>query len=126
MIILKHDEAENARSFDLDREAWVLMLGFPKDVRCDFIIAKSVSNFGIMMDWHESITLARIIVKVYLNDDKKIPASVKVHAGLPIKGKSCTVSVYTLKKNVVEMPDEEAFVTVGPPAPPATSAPVGS
>jgi len=31
MTIIKHDEAENARSLDLERIAWVMMLGFPKD-----------------------------------------------------------------------------------------------
>jgi hypothetical protein len=120
MIVIKHDEAKNARSLDLDREAWIMMLGFPEDLRCDAIIAKSVSNFGIMEVWHESFSLARILVKVYLNDDRKIPASVKVNAGLPNRGKSWTVPVYTLKKNATELPNEEAFVTLGPlhPIPP--------
>lgn len=76
MIVIKHDEADNVRSFDLDREAWVMMLGFLEDLHCDAIVAKSVSSFGIMVHWHESLNLARIIVKVYLNDDRKIPASV--------------------------------------------------
>lgn len=47
---VKHDEAENARSFDLDREAWVLIVGFPKDLHTSQIIAKSVSTFGIMVN----------------------------------------------------------------------------
>lgn len=119
--MIKHDEADNARSFELDREAWVMMLGFPEDLRCDSIIAKSVSGFGIMVHWHECLNLARIIVKVYLNDDRKIPSSVKVNTGLPIKGKSWTVPVFVLKKkNVPELPDEDAFATIGPlhPVPP--------
>jgi hypothetical protein len=96
------------------------MLGFPEDLRCDAIIAKSVSNFGIMEVWHESFSLARILVKVYLNDDRKIPASVKVNVGLPNRGKSWTVPMYTLEKNATELPNEEAFVTLGPlhPIPP--------
>jgi len=51
MIVIKHDEAENARAFDLDREAWVMLVGFLEDLR-------------------------NAAVKVYLNDDAKIPDSV--------------------------------------------------
>ena len=78
-----NNEAENARSFDLDREAWVLIVCFPKDLKNAVGIAKAVSSFGIMVHWHEPDNLARVVVKVYLNDDAKIPDSVKVNAGLP-------------------------------------------
>ena len=47
------------------------------------MVAKAVSGFGIMVDWHEMESLAGVVVKVYLNDDAKIPYSVKVNAGLP-------------------------------------------
>jgi hypothetical protein len=88
MIVIKHDEVDNTRSFDLDREAWVMLIGFPEDIYSMVGIAKSVSGFGIMVHVHESSTLARIIVKVYLNDDAKIPDSVKVNASMPNKGRS--------------------------------------
>jgi len=121
---VKHDEAENARSFELDREAWVTLLGCPKDLRTSQIIAKSVSTFGIIVNWDDFGSLARVVVKVYLNDDRKIPDSVKVNAGLPTKGRSWTVPCYVLKKNnVQEMPNEEAYVTVGPLHPFPTLAP---
>lgn len=49
MSVIKHDEAENARSFDLDHEAWVLLVGFPKDLKSAASIAKVVSGFGILV-----------------------------------------------------------------------------
>ena len=49
MIVIKHDEAENARAFDLDREAWVMLVGFLEDLRNGAIIAKVVSTFGILV-----------------------------------------------------------------------------
>jgi hypothetical protein len=49
MRILKHDEAENAHSFDLDREAWVMLDGFLEDVKDSINIAKAVSGFGILV-----------------------------------------------------------------------------
>lgn len=121
MSVLRHDEGENARSYDLDREAWVMLLGFPEDLKNSADIAKVVSCFGIMMHWHEPENLARVVVKVYLNNDAKLPESVKVNAGVPPKGKSWTVPCYILKRHgVPELQDEEAFVTTSPlhPRPP--------
>lgn len=83
MSLIKHDEADNVRSFDLDQEAWVMLVGFPEDLKSATMIAKAVSSFGIMVDWHETDNLARVVVKVYLNDSAKIPGSVKVIAGVP-------------------------------------------
>jgi hypothetical protein len=97
------------------------VVAFPEDLNDSVGIAKVVSGFGIVVQWHEPNNLARVVSKVYLNDDAKIPSSVKVNAGLPQKGRSWTVPCYVLKKhNVPELPDEEAFVSVGPlhPQPP--------
>lgn len=65
--------------------------------------------------------LVRVVVKVYLNDDAKILDSDKVNAGLPQKGRSWTVPCFVLKRqSIIELMDEEAFITVGPlhPRPP--------
>lgn len=130
MSVIKHDEAENARSFDLDREAWVLLVGFLEDLKDSIGIAKAVSGFGILVHWLEPDNLARVVAKVYLNNDAKIPNSVKVNAGLPQKGRSWTVPCYILKRQQVsELQDEEAYVTVGPlhpqpPQPPRWMGPV--
>lgn len=121
MTIIKHDKAENPGSFDLDREAWVMLVGLPEDLRNAPLIAKAVSSFGIMVHWHNFGNLARVVVKVYHDDDAKIPDSVKVNAGLPPKGRSYMVPVFVLiKRSVPEMQDEEGFVTEGPfhPMPP--------
>jgi hypothetical protein len=115
MSVLRHDEGENARSYDLDREAWVMLVGFPEDLKNSADIAKDVSCFGIMMHWHELENLARVLVKVYLNNDAKLLESLKVNVGVPPKGKSWTVPCYILKRQgVPELQDEEAFVTTSP------------
>lgn len=101
MSVIKHDEAENARSFDLDREAWVMLVGFPEDLKNAVVVAKAVSGFGILVHWHDSENLARVAAKVYLNDDARITDSVKVNAGLPHKSRSWTVPCYVLKKQNV-------------------------
>lgn len=49
MTVIKHDEGDNVRSYDLDREAWVMLVGFPEDLKNGPIIAKAVSGFGILV-----------------------------------------------------------------------------
>lgn len=61
MTVLKHDEGENARSFDLDREAWVMLVTFREDLKNTVTVAKAVSGFGILVDWHEYDNLARVV-----------------------------------------------------------------
>lgn len=79
MRVIKHDEGDNACSFDLDHEEWVMLVGFPEDLKCTTTIAKAVSTFGILVEWHEPGDLARVVAKVYLNEFGKIPNSVKVN-----------------------------------------------
>lgn len=114
MTVLKHDEGGNARLFDLDREACVMLVGFPEDPKNTVIVAKVVSSFGILVDWHEIDNLARVITKVYLNNEAKIPDSVKVNGGLPQKGRSWTVTVLVLKKKGVSEVLDEVYVTKSP------------
>lgn len=47
MSVIKHDESNNARLFDLDREAWLLLIGFLEDLKNSAWVAKVVSWFGI-------------------------------------------------------------------------------
>lgn len=90
-----------------------MLLGILEDLKNDDVIAKAVSVFGIMVSWRAN--LAAVIVRVSLNDDRKIPSSVVVGAGLPLNGKTWTVAVYTLKRGgVVVLPDPDAPVLVGP------------
>lgn len=122
MMLVKHDEADNARTFDLDKEVWVLMLGFPEDLKTDNVVAKSVSDYGIMADWIGINLLGIVVAKVYINDSAKIPDSTKINAGIPPKGHSWTTPVFLLKQTDVVLPqDEEGFVTFGPlhPVPPS-------
>lgn len=95
--------------------------GFSRGLKNGVTIAKAVSGFEILVYWHETDNLARVIAKVYLNEDTKIPDSVKVNAGLPQKGHSWIVPYFVLKKKNATAPlEEEAFVTEGPlhPVPP--------
>lgn len=86
MTLCKHDEGDNARSFNLDREVRILLLAYPKDLKCGVSVAKAVPGFGILVYWHDTETTGVVVAKVYLNDTANISSSVKVNAGLPDKG----------------------------------------
>lgn len=111
LLFVKHDEAENARSFELDREVWVMLLGYPEDLCSTQLIAKSMSSFRILVNWDDGPSVARVVSKVYINDEKKIPDFVKVNASLPTKARSLTVPCFVLKKsNVQELPDAKRLL----------------
>jgi len=42
LLVYMHDKAINARSFDLDHETWVMLLGFLEDLCNLTIIAKNI------------------------------------------------------------------------------------
>lgn len=85
-------------SFGNYSEAWVMLLGFLEDLCNVIVIAKAVSTFGILVHQHDSNNLARVVAKVYLNDDGKVLNSMKVNAGLPTRVVSWMVLVFTLMK----------------------------
>ncbi|CAN6329297.1 unnamed protein product [Urochloa humidicola] len=121
---IKHDEAVNATFQDLDREAWVMLMGFPLDARKNAEIAKAVSGFGLLRYWHDTNYEARIVVRVLLNDDAKIPHDVVVSVGVPPKARSWTCPVFTLKKkNITMLADEEHVLPDGPLHPLPTGPP---
>lgn len=108
LSMYKHDGLLNARSFDLNRQVLVMLVAFPEYLRNDAVIARAVSTFGIMVNWHDIENLARVVVKVYLKDGAKIPDLVKVNVVLPPKGRSWMVPVFVLNKNeVAEIPAQE-------------------
>ena len=75
----------------------MLLVGFPEDLKNAVVIAKAVSGFGILVHWHDTENLARVVAKVYLNDDAKIPDSIKVNTDLPQKGRSLDSSMFCSK-----------------------------
>lgn len=97
--LIKHDEADNARVLDLDREIWVMLMEFPLDGRKTKVIAKAVAGFGILRHWHDTKYRACIVVKVMVNGNAKIPDDVVVSFGSEKKIWCWTCPVYALKKS---------------------------
>jgi hypothetical protein len=77
----KHDEAENAREYDLDHEVWLMLLGYLLYARSTSAIAKAVFGFGMLRHVHESEVMARVVIKACMNAESQVPPSVAVCVG---------------------------------------------
>ncbi|CAN6311658.1 unnamed protein product [Urochloa humidicola] len=115
MHLIKHYEGVNARAHDLDREAWVMLLNFPLDLRQANHLAKAVAGFGLLSHWHQTNYKARVVVKVYLNDGARIPQAVTMTLGSQPRARSSSFQVYSLRqKDVTFLPDEDPIPEQGP------------
>jgi hypothetical protein len=118
---VKHDEGDNARAFEMDREVWLLLLGYPLDARSTSAIVKAVSSFALLRHIHESNVKSRVIVKVSMNSESQVPSTITVGVGDGSKIRGWTVPVFILfASSSAELGDEDAYHTEGPlhPLPP--------
>lgn len=70
-------------------------------------VAKSLSRFALLKHIHEPEVLARLIVKVVLHDDRRIPPDVVVSMGAGPGTKSWTVPVYVLSRQDIVIPQDK-------------------
>ncbi|KAF8692472.1 hypothetical protein HU200_039569 [Digitaria exilis] len=107
---INHDKGLHVREHPLDREVWLMMMLFPNDARTNSAIAKAVAGFGLLRYWYDSTNNARVVCKVHLNDDARIPDDVVVSAGLHPRVRSWTCPIFLLKrKDVINLGDEDGF-----------------
>jgi hypothetical protein len=105
VTFVKHDEGNNASTYDMDREVWLLLLG------CHV---------------HESdgLSLSHVIIKVSMSSKSMVPHLIAVGVGDGVKIKTWTVPVYVLSaSSVPEMGDEDSFPPAGDlhPLPPVVA-----
>ncbi|KAF8714080.1 hypothetical protein HU200_028079 [Digitaria exilis] len=107
---IKHDEGDHVRLHDLDREVWVMLMLFPNDARNNTALSKAVAGFGLLRYWYDSTNNARVVCKILLHDEAKIPDDVVVSVGLEPRVRTWTCPVYVLKRKGVQIPgDEDVF-----------------
>jgi hypothetical protein len=108
---VKHDEGDNALTYDMDREVWLLLLGYPLDARATLAIAKYVASLAMLRHVHDSDVLSRVIIKVSMSSETMVPPSITVGAGDGPKIRTWTVPVYILSaSSIPEMGDEDSFL----------------
>lgn len=110
LYFAKHDEGRNARFHDLDGGDWIMLMAFPEDARNNSAIVKAVSGFGLLHYWHDTNNIERVVARILLHDDAKIPQDVTVDVGLPPHIRTWTFPVFILKKKGATMLADEDLV----------------
>ncbi|KAF8752694.1 hypothetical protein HU200_011935 [Digitaria exilis] len=109
-----------------NREVWIMLMLYPHDAHNNTALAKACAGFGLLRYWYDSKNLARVVCKVHLHDDARIPDDVVVAAGLEPRVRTWTCPIVVLKrKGVTMLQDEDIFPPVDgdiahpfPPPPP--------
>ncbi|CAN6179774.1 unnamed protein product [Urochloa humidicola] len=119
LSFIRHDEGPNMKDLELDRTAWLMLLCFPPDVKnLMSLVDKSLAGFGQLLHVHRSSSLARLIVKVLVNQDADVPDSITLSMGTYPRVRSWTVPVYLLSAtDVVLGGDEDPIPVEGPTHP---------
>lgn len=94
IVFQKHNEGLNWKNFSLNRDVWLLLVGFPADLRSFHEIANATSSFGQLMTWDRvKTTDAAVVVKVKIDMLKDIPISILVFGSAQFRGQSWTCHV---------------------------------
>ncbi|CAN6208615.1 unnamed protein product [Urochloa humidicola] len=103
----KHDEAPmNFRRSPYTREAWLLLLGYPLDLKEIHFVEQVCAGLGQLIQWHSADrNIARLLVKVMIDDPLEVPRSLIIKHGRELdgEGRSWTVPVYILDSRFADM-----------------------
>lgn len=110
----KHNEGMNWKKFNLARDCWLLLVGFPADLRCMAELNNAVSSFGKLLSWDRAkSTEAAVVIKVRIDALKDIPISLAVTGDVHFQGESWTCPVIIFQEELIgEGPAEEDPIPV--------------
>ncbi|CAN6305432.1 unnamed protein product [Urochloa humidicola] len=121
---IKHDEGDNARAIDMDREVWLMLLCYPNDFRDDSEIDKAIAGFAILKHIHRSSNASRVVIKALVNKEDDIPDDIVVSPGDSPRAPSWTVPIFLLHaEDLAVVGDEDALPPEGPLHPKPAPAP---
>ncbi|OEL24731.1 hypothetical protein BAE44_0014248 [Dichanthelium oligosanthes] len=99
----------------MDREVWLMLLGYPNDCRDASEIEKSLVGFGILKHVHRSTNIAHVIVKMLVNKEDDVLDEIVVSPGDSSRAPSWTVRVFILHAcDLAVAADEDALPPDGP------------
>ncbi|TVU19018.1 hypothetical protein EJB05_35141, partial [Eragrostis curvula] len=110
---VRHDEAPiNFRRSPFARKSWIMLLGYPLDLKEEPIFRQVCAPFGQLLSWNPADqSLARVMLKVLIDDPLEVPRSLVIKIGREMdgEGRSWTVPVYMFNSYFADVapPDEE-------------------
>lgn len=97
VIFEKHNRGLNCRRLVLNRDAWIMLCGYPFDRRNIQEVSNAVSKFGKFLQWDKiRSTRANLMVKVRVEELRDIPTSIVFGEGYDFQIESLTVPVVIL------------------------------
>jgi hypothetical protein len=102
-----HDEAPmNFRVVPFTRKRWIMLLGYPLDLKDFATITHACAPFARVLHWNsDDASLARVILKVFVEDPMEIPRSLVLKMGRESNGhgRSWIAPVYVFNSNLVNV-----------------------
>lgn len=119
IVFQRRNEGMKWRNFELTRDVWLLIVGFPADLRLFHEISNDVPGFGQMMVWDRFKSFdAATVVRVKIDALRDVPASILISGAKNFSGQSWTCSVIIFDMPIGNpLPDEDPVPSNGNPHP---------
>lgn len=94
IIFQKHNQGLNWRGFTLNRECWLLLVGFPFGNRSIIQLTNSVKSFGKLLLWDRvKSSRSGLVVKVRVVELSDIPSYIVIREGNDFQNESWSCPV---------------------------------
>ncbi|TVU34396.1 hypothetical protein EJB05_16228, partial [Eragrostis curvula] len=104
---VKHDEVPmNYRRSPFTRTSWIMLLGYPLDLKELKFLDQVCACFGQLLQWNsDDDNLARVLAYVMIDDPLEVPRSIEIKHGRDLdgEGRSWTVPVYILNSQMADL-----------------------
>jgi hypothetical protein len=112
--VVLYNATRNWRVVQFNQECWLMLIGFPLDYWNTDSIQNALASFGRMIMWeNDREHLARLMVRVRVNDLREVPYFLVGTEAEGFQGESWTVQVEIVEQELIgALPADEEHVPV--------------
>jgi hypothetical protein len=90
--ILRHNEGRNLKTVLYNKEAWIMLLGFPLNFVSYEQLEQSISTFGHLIKWKfDQRIMSRILLHIWVVDLSLVPQFIVISECKGFQGRSWTM-----------------------------------
>jgi hypothetical protein len=101
-----HDEVPmNFRLTTFSRKSWIMLLGYPLDLKDSASITQACAPFAHVLHWnYDDTSLSRVLLKVLIEYPLEVPRSLNIKLGREAdgNGRPWIVPVYIFNSDVIQ------------------------